>query len=141
MAERRDYETTLDRVGLALALGGVLGGLGVALLALAGGTSDGFALLIVFAIGTLFWLVVITAFCAPLWLALHRAGYRRAWHAAALGAVLLPALLTIGQLMEMPAGGDTMPYRWLRALATSALIALPAMAVALVMWRVAYRSA
>lgn len=135
----RSYRTTLDRAGLALATGGALGGIMVMLLALAGGTFDAPSLLSVFAVGAFFWLTIITIFGAPLWLALHRAGYRSARHAAALGAVLLPALLTIGQLMEAPAGSGGILYRLVSALATSTLVALPAVAVALAMWRVAYR--
>ncbi len=139
------YETTLDRAGLALAAGGALGGLAVCALALAGGMRDAASLLTMAALGALFTTLAIAAVGAPLWLALHVAGYRRAWHAGALGAGLAMILFVAGQTHGFggfgPSATDAALFRWLSALATSALLAAVAAGIALTMWRVAYRPA
>ena len=144
-APLRRYETTLDRAGFALATGGGLGGLLVALLVLAGGEGGLVSLLTAWALGALFVTLGIAAVAAPLWLWLHVIGRRKPWHAAALGAVLALIVFVAGQthgfgLIDAPPSDDrTLLFRWLSAIATSALVALAAAGIALAMWRVAYR--
>lgn len=143
----RRYETTLDRAGFALATGGALGGVLVLLLVLAGGQADAAALLAAWALGALFVTLAIAAVAAPLWLGLHLMGWRKPWHAAALGAVLAMIAFIAAQthgfglLDAPPSDARTAMFRWLSATATSALIALAAAGIALAMWRVAYRPA
>lgn len=139
------YDTTLDRAGLALATGGLLGGFVVLVLVIAAGQRDMLALLAAGLLGTLFTTLGITAVAGPVWLVLHLAGYRRAWHAGVLGAVVALVMFVAGQtygfgLFEGPPSDDrTMYFRWFSALATSAVIALVASGIAVAMWRVAYR--
>lgn len=146
-APSRRYETTLDRAGLALAAGGLLGGFVVLSLFLAGGEREALPLLGAWLLGTLFTALGITAVGAPLWLALHLAGWRRVWHAAALGAGLALILFVAGQTHGLglvdapPSDGRTLLFRWASATATSALLALVAAGIAAAMWRVAYRPA
>lgn len=141
------YETTLDRAGLALATGGALGGLVVAVLFAAGGQGGALGLVVAWLLGMLFMTLAIAALGGPPWLALHVAGYRRAWHAGLLGAVLAMLVFVAGQtygfgLLAAPVSdAGTMTYRWLSALATSALVAGVAAGIAVAMWRVAYRPA
>lgn len=139
------HETTLDRVGMALATGGALGGLVVLLLTVAGGQRDLLALVATWLLGAVAATLGCAALGGPLWLALHRAGYRRAWHAGALGAGIAMFLFVAGQthgfglLAPSSADAGTLLFRWISALATSVLIALVAGSIALTMWRVAYR--
>lgn len=146
-APPRRYETTLDRVGFALATGGALGGVLVVLLVLAGGQVDAASLLTAWALGALFVTLGIAAVAAPLWLGLHVMGRREPWHAAALGAVLALIVFVAGQtygfgLIDAPPSDSRATlFRWMSAIATSALIALAAAGIALAMWRVAYRPA
>lgn len=141
----RSYETSLDRVGLALATGGVLGGVVVLLLVVAAGQRDPVSLLASWVLGTVFTTLGITAVAAPIWFALHLAGYRRAWHAAVIGALIAMILFVAGQtygfgLLEAPpSDGRTLLYRWFSALATSGLLAIVSAGIAVAMWRVAYR--
>lgn len=146
-APLRRYETTLDRVGFALATGGALGGVLVLLLVLAGGQADATALLAAWALGALFVTLGIAAVAAPLWLGFHVMGWRKPWHAAALGAALAMVVFVAAQTHGFglfdapPSDGRAALFRWLSATATSALIALAAAGIALAMWRVAYRPA
>jgi hypothetical protein len=146
-APLRRYETTLDRVGFALATGGALGGVLVLLLVLAGGQADATTLLAAWALGALFVSLGIAAVAAPLWLGFHVMGWRKPWHAAALGAVLAMIMFVAAQTHGFglfdapPSDGRAALFRWLSATATSALIALAAAGIALAMWRVAYRPA
>lgn len=141
----RQYETTLDRAGLALVTGGGLGGLVVLLLVVAGGQRDPLALMTALVLGTVFTMLGVTAVGAPLWLVMHLSGYRRGWHAAALGALLALIVFVAGQTYGFGfAGapvtdGRTLFLRWLSALATSGLLAVVAAAIGYAMWRVAYR--
>ncbi|PKP89394.1 MAG: hypothetical protein CVT77_17955 [Alphaproteobacteria bacterium HGW-Alphaproteobacteria-16] len=141
----RRYETSLDRVGFALATGGALGGVVVLLLVVAAGQRDPGGLLASWALGTVFTTLGITAVAAPIWFALHLAGYRRAWHAAMIGAAIAMILFVAGQtygfgfLEAPPSDGRTLLYRWLSALATSGLLAIVSAGIAVAMWRVAYR--
>lgn len=142
----RSYETTLDRAGLALAAGGTLGGLAVLLLVLAGGERAAAPLVAALLLGGMITTFAIATLGGPLWLALHIAGYRRAWHAASLGALLAMLVFVAGQthgfsLFDTAGEGRALTFRWLSALATSALVATAAAGIALAMWRVAYRPA
>ena len=141
----RPYHSSLDRAGLALALGSVLaGGMLVALLIL-GGTRDPLSLALGWLIGAVFAALAITAVAGPLWLVLHVAGLRRGRHAALLGATTAMALFVCGQtygfgLFAAPAmDRGTWLFRCLSALATSALLAGVAALIGVAMWRVAYR--
>lgn len=146
-APLRRYETTLDRAGFALATGGALGGVLVLLLVLAGGQVDIPSLLAAWALGALFVTLGIAAVAAPLWLGLHLMGWRKPWHAAALGAALAMVVFVASQTHgfglfdSLQSDARATLFRWLSATATSALIALAAAGIALAMWRVAYRPA
>ncbi|PJI90442.1 hypothetical protein DAH66_06860 [Sphingomonas koreensis] len=146
-APLRRYETTLDRVGFAFATGGTLGGVLVLLLVLAGGQADATSLMVAWALGALFVTLGIAAVAAPLWLGFHVMGWRKPWHAAALGAALAMVVFVAAQTHGFglfdapPSDGRVALFRWLSATATSALIALAAAGIALAMWRVAYRPA
>lgn len=139
------YDTTLDRAGLALALGGALGGLVVLLLVVAAGQRELLSLFASWVLGTVFTTLGITAVGAPLWLILHLAGYRRAWHAAVLGALVALVIFVAGQtygfgLIDAPISDTrTWLFRWVSALATSGLLAAVSAGIALAMWRTAYR--
>ncbi len=139
------YDTTLDRAGLALALGGALGGIVVLFLVLAAGQREPASLVAAWMLGMIFSALGIAAVASPLWLVLHLAGYRRAWHAVALG-VFISLVLFVGAqtygfgLLAAPASDlRTTLFRWISALGTSALLAIVAAGIALSMWRVAYR--
>jgi hypothetical protein len=141
------YHTTLDRAGLALGAGGLLSGIVALGLVLAGGERAPVALLAAWLVGSLVAIFAIAAVGGPCWLALHLAGYRRAWHAALLGALLAMIVFVAGQtygfgLFDAPVSdGGTLMFRWLSAVATSVLIALVAAGIAVAMWRIAYRPA
>jgi hypothetical protein len=142
---QRRYDTTIDRAGLALGAGSALAGLVVLGLLLLGGQRDPLALLGGWLIGGVFSGVAITAVGGPVWLLCHVAGLRRAWHAAAVGALIALLLFTGAQTygfgaLGMPVIDDrTWLFRWLSALATSAILALFAAAIGAAMWRIAYR--
>lgn len=139
------YETTLDRTGFALATGALLGGLTVLVLVLLGGARDPLTLIGWFLIGSAFSAIAITAVAGPLWLVMHVAGLRRARHAAMIGAAAALAILVGAQtwgfgLLEMPPiDNNTLLYRWISAVLTSAVVAVVAALIGLAMWRVAYR--
>ena len=139
------YDTTLDRAGIALALGGALGGRVVLLLVYAAGQRDPGALGAAWLLGTIFSALGIAGAGGPLWLVLHLAGYRRPAHAATLGALIALVLFVGAQtygfgFLAAPASDvRTTLFRWISALGTSALLAIVAAGIALAMWRVAYR--
>ncbi|WP_448662153.1 hypothetical protein ACG3SL_15970 [Sphingomonas sp. CJ20] len=141
----RRYEATLDRAGWALAAGsGIVGVLAGLLLAI-GGRQDFATLAVGAMVGALFGGIAITAVAAPLWLVLHVAGMRRARHAAGVGAFTAMAIFVGAQtygfgLAEMPAlDSRTWMFRWASAVASSALVAVVAALIGIVMWRIAYR--
>jgi hypothetical protein len=142
---QRRYDTTIDRAGLALGAGSALAGLVVLGLLLLGGQRDPLDLLRGWLIGSLFSAIAITAVGGPIWLVLHVAGLRRAWHAGLVGALIAMMLFTGAQtygfgLLEMPSiDSRTWLFRWLSALATSAILAAFAAAIGAAMWRIAYR--
>ena len=139
------YETSIDRVGLAIGAGGLLGGaIGVLLMVFAGTYNVG-ALLVALLIGSLMTALSITALAAIPWAFLHASGRRGPIAAAALGAVIGFVLFLGGQtygygLFTMPAmDARTLLYRWASGLLTSLVMAVMAAGIAVVMWRVAYR--
>ena len=141
----RRYDISIDRAGLALGAGSLLAGTLALALLLLGGKSDPLTLASGWAIASLFAGIAITAVGGPLWLVMHVAGLRRAHHAALIGAVTAMAIFVGAQtygfgLFAMPAiDGRAWLYRWISALASSAVLAALAALIALVMWRIAYR--
>jgi hypothetical protein len=142
---QRRYETTIDRAGLALGTGSALSGVIVLGLLLLGGQRDPLALLVGWLIGSLFSGIAITAVGGPIWLALHIAGLRSARHAAMVGALTAMVIFVGAQtygfgLFGMPSiDGGAWLFRWLSALATSAILGAVAAGIGAVMWRIAYR--
>ena len=141
------YEASLDRAGLALGVGSALAGGIVLGLLLLGGQRDPMSLAAGWAIGSIFSGIAITAVGGPLWLVMHVAGLRRARHAALVGAITAMAIFVGAQtygfgLFEMPPMDNrAWLYRWLSALASSAVLALLAALIGMAMWRIAYRRA
>ena len=141
----RVYEATLDRVGLALGAGSVLGGFIVLALTLLGGQREPLPLTMAWVLGTVFVGIGITAVAGPLWLVMHIAGLRRLRHAAWVGAFAALAVFVGAQtwgfgLFEMPVMDNrTLLYRWASALLTSGVLALLAAGIGAIMWRIAYR--
>ena len=139
------YETSIDRVGLAVGAGGLMGGaITVLLMAFSGPVGVG-ALAAAFAIGSLMTALAITALAAIPWALLHAAGRRGPVAAAILGAVIGFVLFLGGQtygygLFAAPEmDSRTWLYRWASGILTSLVMAAIAAGVAVVMWRVAYR--
>jgi hypothetical protein len=145
MRRGRFYETSLDRAGLAIGVGGALVGVVTVALVLMAGQRDPVALAGAWLLGSIFGVIGVTAVAGPLWLALHLAGHRGPVHAAILGLLLALVVFVAGQtygfgLFDMPpTDSRTLLVRWLSALATSALIALVAAGIGVAMWRIAYR--
>ncbi len=139
------YDTSVDRAGLALGAGSLVAGVAIVVLLWSGGQRDLLALASGWLIGALFSALAITAVGGPLWLVLHVAGLRRARHAAIAGAVTALAIFVGAQtygfgLLAMPAmDGRALLFRWISAIATSALFAGFAALVGVLMWRIAYR--
>lgn len=141
----RHYEMSIDRAGLALGVGSILvGGIVLGLLLL-GGKRDPLTLVTGWAIGSVFAGIAITAVGGPLWLVMHVAGLRRPRHAALVGAVTAMAIFVgaqtygFGLFVMPPMDNGAWIYRWVSAIASSALLAIVAAAIGAVMWRVAYR--
>lgn len=141
----RGYRTTLDRSGLALGVGGVLGGVFALVLALAGGTRSPIGLATMLVGGSFVTTTLIVATAGPLWLLCHVLRWRGPVAAALVGALAGFVLFLAGQtygfgLYAMPATDPrTLLFRWLSGAATSVPIALVAAGIGLIMWRVAYR--
>ena len=142
------YETTIDRAGLALAAGGLMGGVIVAaLVALATGQLAVLRIAIAFAIGTVFMTLAITAVAGPIWFALHLGGRRTLSHAVLTGVGTAMAIFVFAQtygfgMFAMPAtDGQTLIFRWISAFGTSLILAAIAGAIGGLMWRIAYRRA
>lgn len=139
------YETSIDRVGLAIGAGGAMGGaIGVLLMVFAGTYTIG-ALLAGLLIGSLMTALSITALAAIPWALLHAAGRRGPATAAMLGTIIGFVLFLGGQtygygLFAMPAmDARTLLFRWASGFLTSLVMAAMAAGIAVVMWRVAYR--
>ncbi len=141
----RRYATSIDRAGIALGAGSVLAGVIVVALVVAGGRHDAMSIVAGWMIGSLFAGLAITAVGGPLWLVMHVAGLRRARHAALIGAFTAMAIFVgaqtygFGLLDVPPMDGRALLYRWLSAILSSAVLALVAGAIGVVMWRIAYR--
>lgn len=147
---RRDgprYRTSLDRAGLAIGTGGLIGGLLAAVLTATSGRTGAPGVILALAAGTAMTALGITALAVLPWAMLHIAGRRGPVSAALLGAgigfVLFLGGLTYGfGLGAMPAlDPRTQFFRWASAIATSLVSAAVAAVIALAMWRVAYRRA
>ena len=142
---QRRYDTTIDRAGIALGVGSALAGIIVLGLLLLGDQRAPLNLLSGWLIGSLFSAIAITAVGGPIWLVMHVAGLRRAGYAALVGALTATAIFVGAQtygfgLFEMPAmDGRTWLFRWLSALASSALLAANAAALGAIMGRHADR--
>jgi len=149
LAERvacaRRYETSLDRAGLALGAGALVGGVFACILT---GIGSGFApltLFVGFVIGMVITAMAAVGIGGPLWLILHVAGRRGPFAAALTGAVAGFALFLGGQtygfgLFDAPLTDQrTMLFRWLSAIAVSLILALVSALIGWTMWRVAYR--
>ena len=91
------YETSIDRVGLAIGAGGLMGGAIGVLLMLFAGTYDIGALLTAMLVGSLMTALSITALAAIPWALLHASGRRGPIAAAALGAAIGFVLFLGGQ--------------------------------------------
>jgi hypothetical protein len=139
------YDTSIDRAGLALGVGSGFAGLVVLALLLLGGKRDPLSLVSGWLIGSLIAGIAITAVGGPLWLVMHVAGLRRARHAALVGAVTALAIFVGAQtygfgLFEMPPmDSRALLFRWISAVASSAILALFAAGIGALMWRIAYR--
>lgn len=142
---QRRYDTTLDRAGLALGTGSALAGVIVLILLLLGGQREPLNLLGGWLLGVIFSGLAITAVGGPVWLVMHVAGWRRAWHAALVGALIAMVIFVGAQtygfgMFDMPEmDGRTLLFRWLSAAASSVLLAALAAGIAAIMWRIAYR--
>lgn len=137
------YETSIDRVGLAIGTGGVMGGaIAVALMAFAGSPLGALAAALL--VGTIMTALGITALAAIPWAMLHAAGRRGPVSAALMGGVIGFLLFLGGQTwgygFAMPAMDTaTLLFRWASGIATSFVMAAMTAGIAVVMWRVAYR--
>ena len=148
MAERvalRGYETSLDRAGLALGAGELLGGAFAAILVAFGGSATAFSVAVGFVIGTVITAMTVVAVAGPLWIVAHALGRRGPVPAMLVGTIAGFALFLGGQtymfgLYTMPATDtQTLMFRWISAVATSLILAAISALIGLVMWRVAYR--
>ncbi len=148
MTERvalRGYETSLDRAGLALGAGGLLGGAFASVLVALGGSPTPFSIVVGFVIGTVITAMAVVAVAGPLWLVAHALGRRGPGSAILVGAVAGFALFLGGQtygfgLYTMPATDtQTLIFRWISAVATSLILSGISALIGFTMWRVAYR--
>ena len=145
VAQRRRYETTLDRVGLAIGAGGLMGGAISVLMMLFGGALAVGTLAMALVIGSILTALAITALAAFPWMLLHASGRRGPISAALLGAVIGFIVFLGGQtwlygLVAMPAmDARTLLFRWASSVATSLVMAAMASGIAVAMWRIAYR--
>lgn len=148
MTERvalRGYDTSIDRAGLALGAGGLMGGTIASILVVVGGQSSPLGIAVGFIIGAVITAMTVVAVAGPLWLVAHAIGRRGPSAAGLVGAISGFALFLGGQtygfgLFAMPpTDARTLMFRWISAVATSVILAGVAAAIGLVMWRVAYR--
>jgi len=145
VAQRRRYETNLDRVGLAIAAGGLMGGAIAMLMMAFGGALSVVTLATALVVGSLLTALAITALAAFPWMLLHASGRRGPVSAALLGAAIGFVVFLGGQtwifgILEIPAmDARTLLFRWASGIATSLVMAAMSAGIAVVMWRVAYR--
>lgn len=144
---RAEYEASLDRAGLALGAGGIVGGLFAALLVTIDSGFDFFPMLVGFIVGAGVTAMAAVAIGGPIWILCHVLDRRGPWSAVSVGALAGFALFLGGQtygfgIFGMPAGdAPTLLYRWVSAGAISLMLALVAALIGWTMWRVAYRRA
>lgn len=146
LTDRYRHETSLDRAGLAVAVGGMMGG-GVSAGLTAIGTPSGtWGLIGAFILGSILSALAITAVAAPVWIFMHLSGRRGAGNAARVGAVTGFVIFVFGQtygfgLFDAPPSDiQTLLFRWASAIATSLILAAIAAVIGVIMWRVAYRT-
>ena len=145
MSGRPHYETSLDRVGLAIATGGLIGGVIAMLLTVVTGGASPLGVVTALIAGSIMTALGITALAILPWLVLHLNGRRGPLTAAATGAAIGFILFLGGQtygfgLFAMPAmDGRTLLFRWASGVATSIVMAAAAAGIAVAMWRIAYR--
>ena len=141
----RRYEGSLDRAGLALGAGGLVGGAFAAVLVGVGSGLAPLELLVGFVIGAVITTMAAVAIGGPVWIVCHALGWRGPVMAVAVGALAGFALFLGGQTygfgaFEMPVSdAQTLLFRWISAIATSLILALVAAVIGWTMWRVAYR--
>ncbi len=139
------YETSIDRMGLAIGTGGLIGGLISTGLMFFAGPASVLSLAAALVVGSILTALAITALAVVPWALLHLAGRRGPFSAALLGAVIGFLLFLGGQTygygaFAMPVmDASTLSYRWASAALTSVVMATVAAGVAVAMWRVAYR--
>ncbi|MGY2732956.1 hypothetical protein ACVWYO_000630 [Sphingomonas sp. UYP23] len=139
------YEASLDRAGLALGAGGVVGGLFAAVLVSICSGFDPFPMLIGFLVGAVITAMAVVAIGGPIWIVCHALGRRGPWMAVSVGALAGFALFLGGQTYGFgifampPEDSQTLLYRWMSAIATSLILAAVAALIGWTMWRVAYR--
>ena len=139
------HETTLDRAGLAIAAGGLMGGSICAGLTAMGASTGPWGLAAAFVLGALVCALAITAVAAPVWIFMHLSGRRRAGHAAMVGAATGFVVFVFGQTYGFgmfdapPSDLQTLLFRWASAVATSVVLAVIAALIGIVMWLIAYR--
>lgn len=138
--QHRHYEISIDRAGLALAVGGAAYGAIAAVLLALGGRNGLEALASAFVLGTIFSSLALTAVGGPVWLFLHAANRRGPVAAAAAGALIGFLLSMIGQVNSLPGAGTLSLYPLLCAIGSSLVVAAVTAAIALGMWRIAYRA-
>lgn len=146
-ARGREYRTSIDRAGLALAVGAGAYGIAAVLLAALEGHGSIRAIAVALLLGAAFSSLPIAAIGGPVWLAMHLAGWRGPAHAAAAGAGIGFALFLLAQAGGLASpvglGPDLAPalFGWLRAIGAGMILGALSAAIALLMWRVAYRRA
>lgn len=140
------HETTLDRAGLAIAIGGLIGGMISTALTALGAAAGPMALAAAFVLGSIVCALAITAVAAPVWIFMHLSGRRRAGHAALVGATTGFIVFVFGQTYGFgafespPSDVQTLLFRWASAAATSVVLAAITAAIGIIMWLIAYRA-
>ena len=107
-------------------------------LAMIGSTVSPMMLALILTLGACLSATAIVAIAGPIWLFCHYRGNRGPFAAALVGASIDFVLFFAGQVYGVPTT-DTLAYRWLSGIATSAVLALFTGGIGLAMWRVAYR--
>ena len=139
----RRYETSIDRLGLAIGAGGLIGGaIAAVMMAIAHAPIGSLAVALL--VGTVMTALAITALAAIPWAMLHAIGRCGPISAALLGAAIGFVLFLGGQtwgygFLMPPMDVTTLVFRWASGIATSLVMAAMAGGIAVVMWLVAYR--